>query len=471
VLVNEVLSIDVGHLFSEEGASDDFIPRSALESFPQEYGSCYEEVRVSLETSASPVTRSFVTASAVPAIKAVAEDLRTKYENILVLGIGGSTLGFRTILQSLRGPFHNLQTVSTEWPRVFVLDNADPVLASHLGELLDFKRTALIYISKSGSTPESAANFIYFYKKYRKVGGIAKDIVIICDPVDNGINHIAKDLGCHLFHIPHDLPGRYTVLSPVGFMPSELVGVDSRALLSGAEAVHRAILENPLNESALFVLGACLAELARKGKLIHVLFNYSNILSEFGLWFAQLWAESLGKRETTTGLVVNAGTTPLAALGATDQHSLLQLFKEGPNDKVYGFVTIGDFPSDVELTNEFPSEVEYSYFAGHTMSEQLNTEQISTEVSLVRAGRPCYRIVLPEISARTLGALFYFMEALVVFVARLWDVDPFDQPGVEEAKRMTYSLMGREDYASMRLIYEEELARFNNQRHIFEVRG
>ncbi len=464
--MKEILSVDIGHLLDEEDTAN-FISLSTFKSFCKRYSTSFDEIRISLENKTSPITRSFLTESSLPTIKAIAESLCGKYENILLLGIGGSTLGFRSIIQALKGPFYNFKALSHKRPRVFVLDNADPILAKDLGDLLNFKKTALIYISKSGSTPEPAANFIYFYKKYKEAGGLLKDIVIICDPGDTGINRIVKNIGCHMLHIPPDLPGRYTVLSPVGFLPSELIGIDSKDLLDGAALMHDTILHTPLKQNAVFILGTCLSELASKGKSIHVLFNYSNILSEFGLWFVQLWAESLGKEKSITENVINAGTTPLAALGATDQHSLLQLFKEGPNDKVFGFITINNFPSDIILTNEFPTEVEYSYFTGHTMGEQLKIEQISTEMSLVQAKRPCYRLVLPDMSALTLGALFYFMESLVIFIARLWQVNPFDQPGVEEGKNMTYSLMGRKDYTSRRLEYEKQLSSFNSKRRIF----
>ncbi|MCK4237128.1 MAG: glucose-6-phosphate isomerase, partial [Candidatus Krumholzibacteria bacterium] len=383
---------------------------------------------------------------------------------------GGSTLGFRTIAQSLKGPFYNIMASEHSEPRIFVLDNIDPIMAERLGSLLDFKKTAIIYISKSGATPEPAANFIHFYKKFREAGGTLKDIVIICDPGDNGINHIAKKFGCHLLHIPSELPGRYSVLSPVGLLPAEIMGIESKGLLDGAAAVHRSIIDTPLKQNAAFVLGSSIWKLINKGKSIHVSFDYSNTLSEFGLWFEQLWAESLGKKKSITGSDIYAGTTPLDALGATHQHSLLQLFKEGPNDKIFGFITIDNFPTDITLTDEFPSEEEYSYFAGHTMGEQLKIEQISTELSLVRARRPCYKITLPDISASTLGALFYFMEVLVIYIAGLWQINPFDQPGVEEGKNMTYSLMGRESYASGRPEYQAALDSFDSQCRLFQIK-
>ncbi len=463
---SRMLSIDVGHLFgigrAPEGDGTEF-PASLV----ARYGTRFEAFRFSLAKGETPLTLSLAEEAVIPDIKLLAEKLKAKYENVLLVGIGGSALGARAILQFLRGPFYNLE--QHDEPRMFVLDNLDPVIADKLGNILDFKKTALVYVSKSGSTPETAANFIHFFKKYRESGANVRDLVIVCDPADNGINRIARSLQCHLLHIPRALPGRYSVLSTVGFLPAELIGVDSRQLLEGALAVHRAVLDNPPQTNALFALGSSLFELALKGKSIHVLFCYSSLLYDFGLWFMQLWAESLGKRLSLEGNVVHAGTTPLASLGATDQHSLLQLFKEGPGDKVFGFVKVDNVPEDIVMGNEFPGEIEYSYFAGQTMGRQLGIEQLATEMSLVGAGHPCYRILLEDISPRTLGALFYFYEALVVFVAALWNINPFDQPGVEEGKNITYSLMGREDYAQRRLNYERKVKEYDQGRKTFRI--
>lgn len=464
--MNEIINVDIGHLLSREERPG-FVPLAVFENFVAEYGKAFAEFQSTLQEKQSPITLSFAEEENIPRIRSLARELSEKYANVLLLGIGGSALGARTVLQFLKGPFYNLEKHGR--PRLFILDNIDPALVRKVDELADMRKTALVYTSKSGSTPETAAQFIYFYNKYKEAGGNPKDIVIICDPGDNGINRIARDLGCHLLHIPRNLGGRYSVLSPVGFLPAEVAGIDARQLLEGAALAHQSIIDNPPAENALFALGTCLYELARKGKSIHVLFNYSSFLSEFGLWFVQLWAESLGKRLSLDGNVVNAGTTPLTSLGATDQHSILQLFKEGPGDKVFGFVRVNNMPEDVIIPNEFSTEKEYAYFAGHTMGEQLRIEQLSTEMSLVKADRPCYRVTLKDISADTLGALFYFYEALTVYTAKLWNINPFDQPGVEEGKNITYSLMGRQDYSHRRAEYEQAVEQYNRERRIFKL--
>jgi len=464
--MDEIISVDIGHLINEEDKLN-FISPSDFNAFETKYGNIFEDFQTSLREKKSSLTLSFEEECSIPHVKSLAKNIAAKYENVLVLGIGGSALGARAIIHYLKGPLYNL--IKQEHPRLFILDNLDPVLVKHYEAAIDIAKTLIIYVSKSGSTPETAALFIYFYNKFKAAGGDTADIVICCDPGDNGINHIAKSLGCNLLHIPHNLPGRYSVLSSVGFLPTEIVGIDSKQLLEGAQIMHQSIIDAKPQQNALFALGVSLFELALKGKSIHALFNYSSLLSEFGLWFVQLWAESLGKKQSLESDIVNAGTTPLTSLGATDQHSILQLFKEGPVDKVFGFIKISDVTEEITLPNEFSTEKEYFYFAGHTMQEQLHTEQLATEMSLVKDGKPCYSITLKDVTPKSLGGLFYFFEALVVFTASLWRVNPYDQPGVEEGKNITYSLMGRQDYNHGKAKYEQDVAKYNAERIIYKI--
>jgi glucose-6-phosphate isomerase len=467
--MSNLIEIDLGHLIDDSN-SRNFLTNSEFDQFPDRFGCDFENIRKSLEDETSRVTRSLdLDESDYDRFARIAETIRTKYDNVLVIGIGGSTLGFRAILQAMRGPYFNYDSWDREYPRVFVVDNIDPVIAAQLTDRLDFKMTTIIYISKSGSTPESAANFIHFFDRCSHAGSDPADMTFICDPGDNGINNIAKNLGCNLLHIPPDLGGRYSVLSAVGLLPSEIIGLSSPEFIRGARSVHDVIVKTPLEKNALFAVGSCLQTLFSKGKSIHVMFSYGNSLSDFGLWFVQLWAESLGKRFSTSGEEVFAGTTPLASLGATDQHSILQLFKEGPNDKVLGFVSVRDYEIDITLPGRFSLEVEYAYFAGHTLEEQLGIEMTSTEISLVNAGKPCYKIEIADLSPTTFGGLFYFMECLTVYVAELSKVNPFDQPGVEDGKNMTYALMGRQDHAAKRQKHEEALSEYQKRTRKFAL--
>ncbi|MGE5417548.1 MAG: glucose-6-phosphate isomerase [Acidobacteriota bacterium] len=464
--MKELVTIDVGHLINDAGSSH-FISTSEFEALSSKYGAAFDSFLSPLREMSSPMTLSLHEREKIPYIKELAALLKDKFENILLIGIGGSSLGPQAMMQFLKGPFYNVEQHTR--PRFFVADNIDPLLVHHLEKVLDFSKTGIVYISKSGSTPESAANFIHFYGRYKEAGGSPQDIVIICDQADNGINRIAKELNCHLLHIPSKLGGRYSVLSSVGFLPAELMDIDSLELLNGAAQVHQALVNVELADNAVFALGACLHELSMRGKNLHVMFNYSSMLTEFGQWFMQLWAESLGKLHSLSGEVVHSGTTPLACTGAIDQHSVLQMFKEGPADKVYGFIKIENMMVDTVLTDQFSSEKEYAYFKGHTVKEQLHLEQLTTEMSLYKAERPCYRVSVRDVSPAAIGGLFYLYEALTVWTAELMKIDPYDQPGVEEGKNMTYSLMGRSDHAARKPEYEQAARDYMAKSRVYKI--
>ncbi len=449
--MQELLTVDLGHLGQDNAAVVD------------KYANVWAEFKKNnLEKSDSPLNLPWTTD--LVQIKKLAEQFKKRFGNILLLGIGGSALGTRAIQQFLNGSFYNLQRK----PRLFVLDNLDPRLTAQYEALADWSDTALIYISKSGSTPETAAQFVYFSQKYLAGGGDPQDIVIICDPADNGINALAQELNCHLFHLPHELPGRYSVLSAVGFLPAEMVGIDSQRLLAGARQVREGLERLEPKNNGLFLLAAALHELGQQGKNMHILFNYSSFLGEFGLWFVQLWAESLGKKNNLAGAEVRAGMTPITALGATDQHSVLQLFKEGPLDKVIGFLKLAEWGEEPVLPQAFEDKKEYAYLSGFRMSEQLAIEQMATEMTLVKSGIPCYRVVLRDFSPEVLGGLFFFYEALVVFIAALEQINPYNQPGVEEGKQITYALMGRRDYQEQGEACQKMVQDFDAQRQIWQ---
>lgn len=420
----------------------------------------------SLRRRELPICRPFDGGPELPGIKSLAGYLNEKYRNVLLLGIGGSALGARTLLQFCRGPHYNLRSGGRA--RLFILDNIDSGLFRDLQNILDFRETALVYVSKSGSTPETAAAFQYFFRLYSQAGGKNTDVVMICDPGDNGANRVAARLGCRFVPLWPELPGRYSVLSPAGLLPAEIIGVDSLEMLAGARRVHESLADREMTANPLALLGLALYASARnRRQTIHVLFNYGSRLSEFGLWFSQLWGESLGKADDLDGVRVNAGTTPLPCVGATDQHSLLQLFREGPADKVFGFVRVLPGPERLEIPCCFEEEVEYAYFAGKDLDQQMGVERMSTELSLFKGGAPCYGVELADGSPSSLGALLYFYQALTVWSARLWNLDPFNQPGVEEGKRMTYALMGRTDYQPDLPQVQADMDDYRDRRMIF----
>lgn len=404
----------------------------------------WQQFQEDLKQGSLPISLPLRESAELPEIKKLAGHLNQSYRNVLLLGIGGSALGARTLLQFFRGPYYHLQPQGGV--RLFILDNIDSAAFRELQELLDFRETALVYVSKSGSTPETAAAFLFFFDLYIRAGGRREDVVMICDPAENGANRVASRLQCRFIALNPLLPGRYSVLSPAGLLPGELLGIDGKELLEGARRVEQSLSATPLASNPLGLLGLMLHDSALNRQLdIHVLFNYSSRLAEFGLWFSQLWGESLGKALDLQGSQINSGTTPLPCVGATDQHSLLQLFREGPADKVYGFIHLKPGPEAIHIPCSFESEVEFAYFAGQDVDGQLEIERMCTEISLASRDCPCYSIELADRSPASLGALLYFYQALVVWSARLWNINPFNQPGVELGKQMTYALMGRAD--------------------------
>jgi glucose-6-phosphate isomerase len=251
--------------------------------------------------------------------------------------------------------------------------------------------------------------------------------------------------------VPTDVGGRFSVLSPVGLLPAALVGIDVDGLLSGARrAIERSEADNLLqNPSALYAALHWAAD-TQLGARIHVLMPYTDRLREFAEWYRQLWAESLGKRVDRNGKVVHVGPTPVAAVGATDQHSQVQLFMEGPFDKVITFITVEDFGMDVPIPNQpgvqesLPPDL--AYLPGHTLGELLRAEYQATSAALTQMGRMNCTLRFPDLSAETLGEAIMFFQLATGYAGAWYGIDPFDQPGVELGKRLTYAAMGRPGY-------------------------
>lgn len=380
----------------------------------------------------------------------LAERIKHRFKNVVVLGIGGSALGTKAVMEALRPSWHNMvaQEQRDGLPRLFVLDNVDPdYFAEHL-ELLDPEQTCFLVISKSGSTVETASQFLAARawlaadsdRDYRE------HFVLITDPEQGSLRELADREEIVSCPIPAGVGGRFTVFTPVSLLPLACAGVDIVGLVRGAAAMaphvcHEDLLTNPA------YLNAVLQYLAyQKGATISVMMPYSNRLFGISDWFRQLWAESLGKKYALDGSVCHVGPTPINALGTTDQHSQVQLYMEGPFDKLVTFIAVRRFERDFTMQS-YPDMPALQYLEGHTMAELIGAEQQATAVALARNGRPNATITLPEVSAASVGALLYLLQVQTLFAGDLFNVDPLDQPGVEEGKLFTYALMGREGYA------------------------
>jgi len=375
--------------------------------------------------------------------------------DLVVLGIGGSSLGAMTVISALQHPYRALQA-NGEGLRVHFVDNVDPDTVHALTQVLDPQTTLVNVISKSGTTAETMAAYLLFKEWLeRALGeGHAGRIIATTDPEKGILRPLANRRGYRSFSVPPSVGGRFSVFSAVGLLPISLAGIDVEGLLNGAawanEAVRAPLPENPVAQAALVQYLNY-----RRGKSISVLMPYSSRLRALGDWFVQLWAESLGKAVDLKGSRVNEGSTPLGALGATDQHSQVQLFNEGPNDKLIAFVRLAEFGRTLEVPDSEPELEELSYLAGSSFNRLIGAEQSATAFALAHNERPNYTLQIPELNAQTLGALLQFLMWQTALMGELLNIDTYNQPGVELGKIYTYALLGREGFEEER----EELRR------------
>ena len=383
-----------------------------------------------------------------------AAEHRDRIDTFVVLGIGGSALGNIAVQTAINGPFYNLLPRERRgWPRLLVLDNSDPELNAGALQILDLRRTMFNVISKSGTTAETMASFLYFRQALVEAVGedrLSDHIILTTDPNSGFLRQIGLREGWMMFDLPPKVGGRFSVLTSVGLLSAAMTGVNIRELLAGAAyGRERAANPDPLTNPA--ALGALINYLCfRKGKPIVVMMPYANRLRDVADWFAQLWAESLGKAIDRNGQPARVGQTPVKALGATDQHSQVQLYMEGPYDKLINFIAVERYAETAPIPTAYPDLEGVSYLGGHTMAELIQAEQQATAIALSEAGQPNITHIFPEINAFTLGQFFMLMEMQTAIAGELFNINAFDQPGVEAGKINTYALLGRRGFEERR---------------------
>lgn len=379
-------------------------------------------------------------------VQEVADGFGQWFETLVVLGIGGSALGARSVRDGVHGPRWNelSQEEREYYPRLFVLDNPDPVTVSELLDRVDLRTTLFNVVSKSGATAETMAQYLVVADRLNQEMGPEKargHFIFTTDPDSGALRRLAEGSGVPTLAIPPNVGGRFSVLSPAGLLPAAATGIDTAELLAGANEMMEACLSPDLasNPGGLLALLLHRADTAH-GLRIHVLMPYADRLRSLALWFQQLWAESLGKSDAV-------GPTPLPAVGTVDQHAQVQLFMEGPRDKVVLFLAVADEERDpVVIPSVHPDVPELEYLAGHSLKELMDAERRATAEALRRRGRPNLTLEVPAVTPRTLGELFMLFEIATVYAGALYGVNPLDQPGVELGKQLTYGLLGREGY-------------------------
>ncbi len=395
-------------------------------------------------------------------VKEFASMVEGRFDNILVLGIGGSALGGLAVTEALLKPYWNLLTKEerNNLPRIFFLDNIDPDSINGLLSILDLKKTLVNVITKSGSTAETMAQYMVLKDLLEKELGddYRKNIVVTTDKNVGILKQLADQEGYKTFIIPDDVGGRFSVFSAVGLLPMALVGIDIDEITNGIKDMDLALKNIDIHQN-IAAQNALIHYLmdTKKGKKLSVMMPYSSRLKYVSDWYVQLWAESLGKEFDRNGNKVNVGPTPIKAVGATDQHSQIQLYNEGPNDKLINFIRVKEF----DTTLDIPKIFEYTsigYLGGKTINDLINAEADATKVTLSDHSRPTVTITLPKINGYYMGQLLYMLEVQTAIAGELYNIDTFNQPGVEQAKNYTYALMGRSGYEDSAIQLQSKMA-------------
>lgn len=391
----------------------------------------------------------------ISSVEKQVEHFRDRCDVLIVLGIGGSALG-NVALQSALNPYtYNLMSDRTRTgPQLFVLDNVDPDQIKSVVELITpkLKKTIVNVVSKSGETAETASQFILFRDLLQSKLGKkhSENIIATTDPSGGTLREIATQEGYRTLEVPDGVGGRFSVLSAVGLFSAGICGIDTDALMAGASDMDKRCKEPDLMKNPAAMLAAVHYILNKKGKPLSVMMPYSTSLYYLADWFRQLWAESLGKQHSLDGKKeVFSGQTPIKALGTTDQHSQVQLYREGPNDKIITFLEVERFGTKLAIPSSMKSVKSLAYLAGSNFQTLINSEKLGTEYALLESKRPTMTVQFPQISPEAVGQFLMMYEIAVSYMGTLLGINTYDQPAVQLGKDATYALMGKDGFADL----------------------
>ncbi len=408
--------------------------------------------------------------------KEIAEDItklgksiNQKFDNFVVLGIGGSALGSKALFTALKHPRYNeLSREKRGGARFYVLDNIDPDSINGLLDVIDPEKTAFHVITKSGNTVETVTQFMVALDllKQRLGNAYTDNIIVTTDKEKGNIKRIADEQGFKTFVVPDGVGGRFSVLCPVGLVSAAVLNIDISALLQGAGDMDK-ICSNPgLEENPAYMVALLYYLAMKQGINISVMMPYADALLNTAEWYAQLWAESLGKRFGNDGSEVFAGQTPVRAVGVTDQHSQVQLYTEGPFDKSINFIEVENFRTQLTFPKAPIDMSEAEYLSGQTFNKLIASELKGTEYAVTKSGKMNMKISLPTLDEYAYGELLFLLEMATAAAGEFLQIDAFDQPGVEEGKIATYALMGRKGYEEKAT--ELNAAKKSDDRFIYE---
>ncbi len=378
-------------------------------------------------------------------IREASKKKRFKPAAVVVAGIGGSNLGTIAVQEALLGQNHNLLNKA---PKIYYADTTDPekindIILLMRQELEKKRNVVLIGVSKSGGTTETIANFEVLLKTLKSYKKNFRELVSVITDKNSSFWNLAKDSGFSALEIPKKVGGRYSVFSPVGLFPLALLGADIRELLEGARRMRDKCLSTNLLENPAALSASLIWLHRKKGVRIHDFFVFSTRLESAGKWYRQLMGESIGKEKDRGGRIVSEGITPTVSIGSTDLHSMAQLYLGGPADRFTTFIKVRKFRNKAQI----PKWRAYDKLVPHIQGIQLEvvTGAILEGVkkAYMKKGRPFVEVELPEISAFAMGQLLQFKMIEMMYVGFLLNVNPFDQPNVEEYKVETKRILSR----------------------------
>ncbi len=387
-----------------------------------------------------------------------AKDIRRNFKYFVVLGIGGSALGPIALQQAIKHLHYNeLNPKRRNGPKIYIEDNIDPERMSALLDMIVPEETLFNVITKSGNTSETMSQFLIIFKILReKLGdGACRNIIATTDANKGNLLKIAREENIKTLVIPDGVGGRFSELSPVGLLPAAVAGINIKMLLSGARYIDKLCSSSNIYKNPALMAAVQQYIAIGKGKNVSVMMPYADSLKYISDWYCQLWGESLGKAVDLNGKTVNAGQTPIKALGVTDQHSQIQLYTEGPFDKVITFIAVEKFRTEVKIENI--TSLKDLDFLNSSLNKLIDIERRATEYALKKAKRMNRTIILPEVNEFTVGELLMFFMLETAYCGALLNIDTFNQPGVEEGKNATYALMGRVGYEEKRKELEVNL--------------
>lgn len=387
--------------------------------------------------------------------------VKNDFDSFVVLGIGGSALGPISVQQALHSPFYNELSKEKRngFPKIYVADNVDPEKLAYLFEIINVEKTLFNVITKSGSTSETLSQFMIVKDiLQQKLGdNFNKNIVCTTSDSDNTLMNISKKEGFKTFIIPQGVGGRFSQLTPVGLLPACFSGIDIKKMLKGAENMDKICSNDDIYKNPAYMFAILNYLSFKNGKNMCVMMPYADSLKYISDWFAQLWAESLGKKFDNDGKIIFTGTTPIKALGTTDQHSQLQLYTEGPFDKIVVFLALENYKKTLNIPQIYKDIASISFLGGKSHNQLISTEQKATEYALLKANRPNMTLTLNSVDEFSIGELIYFFEVATAFMGELLNINAFDQPGVEEIKNATYAYFDKKGFEAKKKEIQETI--------------